>query len=75
MPKVADHWTWSQMTFANWRHAVDHRLKAVYLITLDDAGISDEYLKPHWESKEAPNNFVEWFALKYDLDPKSAFWL
>ena len=29
----------------------------------------------HWEDKEAPYNFVERFALKYDLDPKSAFWL
>lgn len=48
---------------------------SVYLITLEDAGFSEEELRIHWEDKEAPYSFVEWFALKYDLDPKSAVWL
>jgi hypothetical protein len=63
------------MSFQEWRNIVDQRLTDVYLIGLDDAGIDDNYLTPHWETKESPWNFVEWYALKYDLDPKSAVWL
>jgi hypothetical protein len=29
-------------------------------------------LKSHWEMKQSPYEFVEWFGNKYDLDPKSA---
>jgi len=48
-------------------------LKDVYVITINDAGIDDEFLKTHWEMKQSPYEFVEWFGIKYDLDPKSAF--
>ena len=72
MAKKIDHWSWSTMNFQDWRTAVDDRLLDVYLISLDDAGIGDDDLAPHWESNQPPYEFVEWFALKYDLDPKSA---
>jgi hypothetical protein len=26
----------------------------------------------HWEMKQSPYEFVEWFGMKYDLDPKWA---
>ena len=51
------------------------RMKRVYLIGLADAGLDDEYLKPHWEDRQPPYEFVKWFANKRDLDPKSAFGL
>jgi hypothetical protein len=75
MSNDVDHWTWSETSFQNWRSAVDRRLKDMYLIGLDDAGIDNEYLKPHWEGKQSPYEFVEWHTLKYDLEPKTAFWL
>lgn len=72
MPKPVDHWEWNSPTFLNWRRAVNARLKDVYVITIEDAGTDDEDLRSHWEAKESPFNYVEWFAFKYDLDPKSA---
>jgi hypothetical protein len=66
-----DGWEWRELSFAIWRGVVDRRLKDVYLIDIDDAGIDDERLTSHWEMKQPPYEFVEWFAIKYDLDPKS----
>jgi hypothetical protein len=75
MPKPIDHWEWNDPTFAEWRHAVNARLKNVYLITIEDAGIDEQDLRSRWKRKEPPHNYVDWFALKYDLDLKSAFGL
>ena len=61
------------MTYAAWRTAVNNRLHAVYLITVDDAGIPEEDLRAHWKHNEDPHDFVEWFALKRDLDPRTVF--
>jgi hypothetical protein len=70
-----DGWSWTEIGFADWRGAVDRRLEEVYLITIDDAGIDEERLSSHWQMKQPPYEFVEWFGNKYDLDPKSAFGL
>ena len=43
----------------------------IYVITIDDSGVDDEYLTPHWEMKQSPYEFVEWFGIKYDLTPRS----
>lgn len=66
---------WNEISLAEWRSAVNRRLEDVYLITIDDAGIEDDRLSSHWEMKQSPYEFVEWFANKYDLDPKSAIGL
>jgi hypothetical protein len=70
--KLKDDWAWTEFSFAKWRDAVNRRLKEVYVITINDAGIDDEFLTSHWEMKQSPYEFVEWFGNKYDLDPKSA---
>jgi hypothetical protein len=75
MKRVEDNWEWKEVSFAKWRSAVNRRLKDVYVITIDDAGIDDERLSSHWQMKQSPYDFVEWLAIKYDLDPKSAFGL
>jgi hypothetical protein len=67
-----DEWAWKDVSFAKWRSAVNLRLKKIYAITINDAGIDDEFLTSHWEMKQSPYEFVEWFGNKYDLDPKSA---
>ena len=72
MSKLPDYWTWSDISLSRWRGAVNLRLRSVYLITIEDAGIDDEVLKSHWEMKQSPYDFVDWFAIKYDLEPKSA---
>jgi hypothetical protein len=75
MKKEKDDWAWTEISFAKWRFAVNRRLKDIYVITIRNAGIDDEMLKSHWEMKQSPYEFVEWFGIKYDLDPKSAFGL
>jgi hypothetical protein len=59
--------------FCDWRDAVDNRLHQRYCITIADAGLDEGYLIDHWQSNEAPNDFVEWFGNKYDLDPVATF--
>ncbi|MBR1123281.1 hypothetical protein JQ628_17270 [Bradyrhizobium lablabi] len=75
MKKSNDNWAWKEISFPRWRNAVDRRLKDIYVITIDDAGIDDEMLNSHWRMKQSPYKFVEWFGLKYDLDPKNALGL
>jgi hypothetical protein len=75
MKRIRDDWVWNEISLAEWRSAVNRRLEDVYLITIDDAGIEDDRLSSHWEMKQSPYEFVEWFANKYDLDPKSAIGL
>ena len=75
MKKIKDDWAWTEISFARWRGAVNLRLKEIYVITIDDAGIDDELLTSHWRMKQSPYEFVEWFGIKYDLDPKSVFGL
>jgi hypothetical protein len=72
MKNLKDGWTWADTSFAEWRNNIDHRLEEIYVITIVDAGIDDEFLKSHWKMKQSPYEFVEWFGKKYDLDPKSA---
>ncbi len=59
-------------SYRDWRDAVDQRLHEIYCITIEDAGFDEEYLVGHWQSNEAPFEFVEWFGNKYDLDPISS---
>jgi hypothetical protein len=73
MSKPLDHWKWNGPTFASWREAVNKRLHNVYMITIEDAGIEEADLTSHWKTKESPYDYVEWFALKYDLDPITSF--
>jgi hypothetical protein len=75
MKTTEDGWIWTDISFDKWRAAVDRRLEEVYLITIIDAGLDDEFLRSHWEDKEPPFDFVQWYGNKYDLDPKSAFGL
>jgi hypothetical protein len=60
-------------SYRDWRGAVDARLLQIYCITIADAGIDEKYLIDHWQSNEAPFEFVEWFGIKYDLDPMPSF--
>jgi hypothetical protein len=55
--------------YREWRGVVDRRLHQVYCITIEDAGFDEDYLVNHWQSKETPADFVEWYGNKYDLDP------
>jgi hypothetical protein len=75
MEKLKDERAWKDISFSKWRNAVSRRLEDIYVITINDAGIEDEFLMSHWEMKQSPYEFVEWFGTKYDLDPKSAFGL
>jgi hypothetical protein len=53
-----DDWAWQDVSFAEWRSAVDRRLKEIYAITIEDDGIDDEFLTSHWEMKQSPHEFV-----------------
>jgi hypothetical protein len=41
MKKLKDEWAWTEISFASWRAAVNRRLKKIYAITINDAGIDD----------------------------------
>lgn len=71
MMEAKDCWTWVEQNFAEWRNAVDKRMFDVYVISIDDAGIDDTQLKSHWESKQSPYEFVEWFGVKFDLTSRN----
>lgn len=73
MSNKVDLWTWSESCFAEWRKHVNDRFAGLYLVTLADLGVDDEVLRSHWNEKQAPYEFVEWFAIKYDLDPITSF--
>jgi len=70
-----DKWAWKEISFRKWRNVVDRRHKSVYLVTINDAGIDNEMLASHWQAKKSPYEFVEWFSIKYDLEPKYTFGL
>jgi hypothetical protein len=53
--------------FLPWREEVNRLLLRDYFIDLDMAGIDDQYLISHHEVNQLPADFVEWFAIKFDL--------
>jgi len=73
MVKFTDNWRWEETSFREWRKAVNRRLKDIYVVTIDDAGIDSDMLASHWEMKQSPYEFIQWFGNKYDLDPRSRF--
>jgi hypothetical protein len=64
-----------RQSYSDWRNAVGERLDQIYCITMADGGFDEAHLIRHWQSSEAPRDFVKWFGNKYDLEPKSAFGL
>lgn len=54
-------------SFMPWREEINRLLLREYFIDLDMAGIDDEYLLVHYGMNQVPADFVEWFAIKYDL--------
>jgi hypothetical protein len=65
----------TDISYREWRTAVDERLAAIYCITIEDAGLDEGYLIEHWESDESAFEFVEWYGNKYDLDPVTTIYL
>jgi hypothetical protein len=68
-----DRWAWKETNYSRWKATVDKRLVAIYGITIVDSGVDDEYLTVHWEMKQSPYEFVDWFGIKYDLDAVSSY--
>lgn len=54
-----------------WRTKADMLLKQRYAIDFNDAGFDNAYLRDAWKSGEAPDEFIERIASKYDFDPVS----
>lgn len=48
-------------------------MKRDYAIDTDDAGIDDEELARHFADGGRPEDFVRWFAEKYDLDRRDSY--
>jgi hypothetical protein len=51
-----------------WKRTVDALMKRDYAIDTDDAGLSDEEIARFCADGSSPEDFVRWFAEKYDLD-------
>ncbi len=58
-----------QTSSEDWLNRADQTLLRGYGIDFDDAGLSAEELRAYCTEWSNPNEFVEWFASKYDLDP------
>ncbi len=65
----------NSLSFEGWKREVDRLMLAEYAIDTVDAGIENDRLRGHWTDLPLPNEFVTWFAEKYDLTPlKSWGW-
>jgi hypothetical protein len=67
--KRKDEWAWTDFDFEEWRRAVDKWMLDIYVITINDSGVDDEYLMAHWQMKQSPYEFVEWFGIKIRSNP------
>lgn len=59
--------------FEQWLARVGALLEQNYCVTLNDVGWAPDELKKFWEQGDEAGEFVEWFALKYDLEPYSQY--
>lgn len=62
----------TRRAYSDWRSEADAFLKRGYAIDLADAGISEADLRKHHRQGESPTEFIDGFALKFDLDPVSS---
>lgn len=53
--------------FRNWLSEVDQIMKRDWYIDTDDAGTELERLVAHWKDGDTSEEYVSWFAEKYDL--------
>lgn len=51
-----------------WKRIVDALMKRDYAIDTDDAGLGGEDIARFFADGDTPEEFVSWFAEKYDLD-------
>lgn len=55
------------MNFNRWRDEVDKLLISQFAISIDDAGIDNPELAKAHSQYLSPEEYVRWFADKYDL--------
>lgn len=53
--------------FRKWKNETNASFKKYYAVTLDDLGLDEEYLLKHHNDNETSQEFVDWFASKYNL--------
>tara|TARA_R110001606_G_scaffold349595_1_gene499563 strand:- start:594 stop:851 length:258 start_codon:yes stop_codon:yes gene_type:complete len=63
------------MRFDEYRYAVSKQMLTIYGIDWDDACGDDEPLLAALDEGAAPEDFVDWFGRKHDLDPLWLFGL
>ena len=68
MPRMA-----RSPAITTWKRHVDALMKRDYAIDTADAGIDDEELGRHFADGGTPEDFVSWFAEKYDLDRRDSY--
>lgn len=55
------------MNFEAWQDQVNKLLFAEFAISIDDAGIDDPDLVKAHSQDLSPEEYISWFAKKYDL--------
>lgn len=55
------------MTFEDWDALANKLLVDLCGITFSDAGADKSDLRRHWSDGDSPEEFVSWYAEKYDL--------
>lgn len=55
------------MTFEDWIERANKLLVDLCGITFSDVGAEESDLRRHWSDGDSPEEFVSWYAEKYDL--------
>lgn len=58
---------------AAWKRQVDVLMKRDYAIDTADAGLGEDDIARFFADGDTPEAFVRWFAEKYDLDRRDAY--
>lgn len=58
---------------ATWKRQIDALMKRDYAIDTDDAGLGEEDIARFFAAGYTPEEFVRWFAEKYDLDRRDSY--
>lgn len=63
----------NDLTFDAWHRKANFLLKRDYGIDFVDAGLTELELRKYFGFGDSPEEFIEWYATKYNLDFKYEF--
>jgi hypothetical protein len=62
-----------KLNFSKWVECADKLFQQHYAVTMEDIGFSEDDLRRVWKTDETPDEYVKWYAEKYDLTHRSVY--